>query len=288
MRKITLNNTSKKDFHQFMLGGITPRPIALVSTISEKGVPNLAPYSYFNAVSSIPPILMVSIGRKPDGNKKDTLINIENNGQFVVNMVNHPMIRQMALTSVQLPMDEDEFMLAGFETLESTEIKPYRVKNAPIQFECKVNRIIEMGSQQNPCNLVFGDVQCIHIDEKIIGENNRIDPVRLEIVGRLGRSYYTKTDVETIETVVVPQGKIPIGFQALPKSIQNSEVLSTNDIAQLAAMHELPREMEKANAVAAFIKNYPDIEPSTFHQKIKALIHTGETELALKLALAMG
>ena len=287
MRQITLDNTSKRDFHQFMLGGITPRPIALVSTIDAQGNRNLAPFSYFNAVSSLPPILMVSVGRKADGSKKDTLFNIEETGEFVVNMVHFPLIMQMALSSVQLPPDSDEFDLAGLNTLKSTFIKPFRVKESPIHFECKVRDILELGSKPGESTLVFGDVQCIHVDESIIDNNNRIDPSLLRIVGRLGRSYYTRTGPETLETIVMPQREIPIGFEALPDEIRRSEYLSANDIAKLASCKQIPDKDSVQALQNSIKKNSSDPGCQMTQQKIKKFIDLGNLDEALKWAFTL-
>lgn len=287
MRQITIDNTLKRDFHQFMLGGITPRPIALVSTIDAKGNRNLAPFSYFNAVSSLPPILMVSIGRKADGSKKDTLVNIEETGEFVVNMVHFPLVMQMALSSVQLPPDADEFDLAGLNTMDSSFVKAFRVKESPIHFECKVRDILELGSMPGESTLVFGDVQCIHVEEEIIDKNNRINPSELKIVGRLGRSYYTRTGPETLETIVMPQQDIPIGFEALPDEIKTSEHLSANDIAKLASCKRIPDE-DSIKELKDFLKKDPSGDSKQqMHQKIKEFIHLGNLDDALVWAFTL-
>ena len=285
MRTIELNNTSKRDFHQFMLGGVTPRPIALVSTIDASGIRNLAPYSYFNAVSSIPPILMVSVGRKPDGNKKDTLVNVENNREFVVNMVPYSLIMQMALSSVALPPDADEFDLSGLTPVDSVNIAPYRVKESPIQFECRLRELKEMGKKAGESTLLFGDVLCIHVDEKIIDKNNRIDPVKANIVGRLGRSYYSRVEASNIETIVMPQMDVPIGYSYLPEDLRNSTVLTANDIAKMAALKNMPDVetiQRKANQYSQRIISY---KKNQFHKELKKMIEKDDIENALIHAL---
>ena len=287
MRLITIENTAQKDFHQFMLGAITPRPIALVSTRDEHGIRNLAPFSYFNAVSSIPPILMVSVGRKQDGGKKDTLLNAEKTGEFVVNMVPHSLLRQMALTSVQLPPEEDEFDLAGLNALESTYIKAHRVKESPIHFECRVRDILELGPGPGESSLIFGDVLCMHIDERIIDARNRIDAVKLGIVGRLGRSHYCRVEKGVIETVVVPQLKRPIGFEALPDHLKRSDILSANDLASLAASTELPDKGALEALKNSFFMDKPRFDLSEIHQLIRSAIKMGDIEYALSLAYSV-
>jgi flavin reductase (DIM6/NTAB) family NADH-FMN oxidoreductase RutF len=287
MKYITPENTTKRDFHQFMLGGIVPRPIAWVSTVDREGIRNLAPFSYFNAVSSLPPVLMVSVGRKPDGSKKDTLLNVEQTGELVVNMVPYQMLWQMALTSVQLPSELEEFNLAGLETLDSVHVKPPRVRYSPIQFECRVNRILDLGTGPGESSLIFGDVQCIHVEEGAIDENNRIDPAKLGIVGRMGRSYYTRTGKETLETVVVPQLRIPIGFDALPEKIRKSKWLTANETSQLAALTKLPSKNVIQQTISEFKHQNLSPDDQKIQEKISELIQKGQTEQALILAFGL-
>jgi flavin reductase (DIM6/NTAB) family NADH-FMN oxidoreductase RutF len=287
MRKITLDNTSKRDFHQYMLGSVVPRPIALVSTVSEGGVRNIAPYSYFNAVSSIPPILMVSVGRKGDSHKKDTLVNVEETGEFVVNMVPFSMIRQMALTSVMLPPESDEYNLSGLTGIDSIHIRPQRIEESPIHFECKLNRILTLGSGPAESTLIFGDVQCIHIDEKIIDERNRIDPTKLDIVGRLGRSYYTRVEGSSLETVVMPQREIPLGFEVIPESIRKSEILSANDLASLASLYQLPSQSEIKEHCENYRVKHPNFSREDLHRSIKTHIQLEQKIIAWSIALGL-
>lgn len=283
MRLITTENTPKKDFHQFMLGGIVPRPIALVSTIDPDGIKNLAPFSYFNAVSSVPPILMVSVGRKPDGSKKDTLINVETNGEFVVNMVHYGMIRQMALSSVAFPPETDEFAMTGFSPVASDYIAPFRIGESKLQFECRVRNIQELGTGPGESSLIFGDVICIHVDENIIGPNNRLLPEKMDAIGRMGRSYYSRISGETLETVVQSQAIHPIGYLALPEAIRNSRILSANDIARLSACTEVPRLEDLSNQAEALnLNSLQDIE--IWHWEIKKALQENDVDLALKLS----
>ncbi|HAQ37505.1 MAG TPA: flavin reductase [Saprospirales bacterium] len=237
MKEISLDNTSRKDFHQFMLGSVIPRPIALVGTISRYGVPNLAPFSYFNAVSSIPPVLMFSLSRKGiKGNKKDTLLNIEQNPEFTVNMVSYPQVWPMVLSSVEFPSDVDEFKKSGFSPLESKYISPFRVKECLIQFECKLREIKELGENTHDCTLVFGDVVCLHVDESILTESNRIDPFKLDITGRLGKEYYARIAPESIFSIQMQTNVMPTGYDLLPEHIKQSEILTANEIGRLAAI----------------------------------------------------
>lgn len=235
MKEIRLDNTGRKDFHQFMLGSVIPRPIALVGTIGRNGIPNLAPFSYFNAVSSIPPVLMFSLSRKGiEGVKKDTLINIEQNGEFTVNMVSYAQAWPMVLSSVEFPPEVDEFKKSGFSPMESKYISPPRVKESKIQFECRLREIKELGDSIQDCTLVFGDVVCLHVDESILTENNRIDPFKLDITGRLGKEYYSRITPESIFSIQM--NLKPTGYDLLPEHIKQSEILTANEIGRLAAI----------------------------------------------------
>jgi flavin reductase (DIM6/NTAB) family NADH-FMN oxidoreductase RutF len=237
VKEIRTDNTSRIDFHQFMLGAIIPRPIALVGTVSNAGIRNLAPFSYFNAVSSIPPVLMFSLSSKgPDSIKKDTLVNIEQTREFSVNMVSYSFAGKMALSSVEFPPETDEFVKTGFTSIESRYISAPRVKECPIQFECRLREIKELGSEKEDCTIVFGDVVCIHVDPSIIDENNRIDPGKLDIIGRLGRHYYSRISAESIFSFPQAMNIIPIGYDRLPEHIRQSDTLLANEIALIAGL----------------------------------------------------
>lgn len=237
MKEIRIDNTSRKDFHQFMLGAVIPRPIALISTVDRNGVRNLAPFSYFNAVSSIPPVLMFSLSRKgADGIKKDTLINIEETGEFTVNMVSYPMVWPMVLSSAEFPPEADEFEKTGFTALDSKHITPPRVRECLIQFECKLREIKELGGNKNDCTIIFGDVVCLYVDDSILDNGNRIDPARLDIIGRLGKQYYTRILPESIFSAPLNMSIIPTGYDRLPEHIRKSITLTANEIAMLAAI----------------------------------------------------
>ena len=283
MRFITTENTPRRDFHQYMLGSFVPRPIALVSTMGKNGVYNLAPFSYFNAVSSVPPVLMVSVGRSPNGKKKDTLQNIEENGEFVVNMVNYGMLRQMTLASVAFPPEQSEFEMAGFKPIKSTMLNIPRVEGAPIQFECKVKKIIELGDGPGESSVVFGDILCMHVDEGVIDENNRIDPVKLDVMGRLGRSNYTRITQESIETAVQAQFSNPVTYPNLPEHIRSSKILSANEIAILAAV-DITDWLEKTESKGEsgdvdFLNN-----PQMHHEAIKNALKCNNISRAIRLA----
>ncbi len=281
-----------RDLHQYILGSITPRPIALVSTVDKNGNPNLAPFSFFNGVSSNPPILYLSVNLKPDGSPKDTLINIEKTGELVINIVTYEMVRQMAITGVQFPSGVNEFHQSGLTPVTSTVVKPFRVRESPVHFECKLKQIIKMGNHAGAGNLVIADVLKIHVREDILDESNRINPQKMGVVGRLGRSHYVRVSNSNIFTVVQPIMKIPIGYEQLPSSIKASTILSANDIAQLAGLLSLPsrKDMEQYlsnDKTLHEILQSKDKEEN-LHRYIQSLLASEETEKAGMVAFFAG
>lgn len=229
-----------KEIYQLMIGAIAPRPIALVSTFSLDNIPNLAPYSYFNAFSSHPPLVAFSSNLKTDSAKKDTLINLVNGGELVINMVDYKMVRQMAITSITFPHEVDEFEKSGLTPLTSQMVRPYRVAESPIQMECKVDQIIPLGDQMGSGNLILCKVLLIHVNEKVMDANGRINPHKADLMGRLGRAYYIRTSGEGVHTIYQPSRKVSIGFDKLPASAKQSKILTGNDLGQLAGIYELP------------------------------------------------
>ncbi len=244
MRTIFPTNTFPKDMHQYLLGTITPRPIAFISTINNEGTNNLAPFSYFNAISSNPPILVFSVNRKPDGSKKDTLLNIENTGECVVNMVNSGIANQMVLSSVSYDSNVDEFAKSGLTPVKSETINAFGVKEAYVRFECELDRVIHFGDFGGASSLVICNVKCIQIADKVFDDNGKIDPVKLDNIGRLGRAYYLKMTKENVFTIPHIKTKTPLGFDSLPKSITNSKFLTGNLISKIAGLEKLPLKEE--------------------------------------------
>ena len=231
--KIIPSELSSKDRHQFLIGAIAPRPIAFVSTIDQNGKPNLAPYSFFNAFSSTPPIVVFSSNRKVrDNSTKDTLSNVQKNRGLVISVVNHAIARQMTLASVEFPSDVSEFAKAGFTPEEASIVAAPLVKESPINMECRVNDIITLGEQGGAGHLIICEVLAMHIDEEVMGENNRIDPHKLDLMGRLGRSYYVRAQGDAIHTIYQNVADNVLGFDGLPEKIKTSKTLTGSQIAE--------------------------------------------------------
>ena len=244
MRTITPGTIPTKDLHQFILGCVAPRPIAWVSTMDEEGRPNLAPYSFFNAFSSNPPIVVFSSNRKvSDNTTKDTLYNIKATGEAVINMVNYDLVRKMALTSVEFPQGISEFGKAGLTAIASEEVKPFRVLESPAHLEVRVKDIITLGDQGGAGHLVICDVVKLHIDEAVL-DGDRIDPHKIDLMGRMGRAFYTRASGDAIQTIYQPVVTEVIGYEALPLQVKQSSILSANNIGALSAMKSWPKRVE--------------------------------------------
>ncbi len=272
--------TPTKDLHQFIIGGVAPRPIAFVSTVDESGRENLAPYSFFNAFSSNPPILVFSSNRKvKDNTTKDTLYNVQKTKEAVINVVNYDIVRQMALTSVEFPRGESEFLHTGLTPLPAKYVKAPLVKESPMNMECKVKEIITLGDQGGAGHLIICEVQAIHIDENVI-DGNRINPHKIDLMGRLGRMNYVRASGDAIMEIVQLVSAKPIGYQALPEHVKNSTVLSANHITRLAAAEEIPN----ADEASSYVKKLATgISTDQLHQLIMEKLDAGEIESAMKL-----
>ena len=231
--------------HQILLGAIGPRPIAFASTIDAEGNHNLSPFSFFNVFSANPPILIFSPARSGRTNEtKDTYKNVKAVPEVVINIVNYDIVQQMSLSSSPYAPNVDEFVKAGFTALDSELVKPKRVAESPVQFECKVNEVIELGDQGGAGNLIICEVVKIHIAEEVLDENGLIDQHKINLVARMGGNWYCHANEASMFEVVKPLTTVGIGFDNLPSDILASEVLTKNDLGLLAGVEKLPNETE--------------------------------------------
>ena len=290
MLRIVPEETQTKDLHQFLVGSIAPRPIAFVSTVDEDGNPNLAPYSFFNAFSSNPPILVFSSNRRVSNNTtKDTLSNVMNTKEVVINVVNYDIVRQMAVTSVEFPSNINEFEKAGLTTIPSEKVKPFRVKESPVQMECKVKEIITLGDHGGAGHLILCEVVLMHIAEHVVDDNNRINPHKLDLMGRLGRAYYVRASGDAIQTIVQSVTEITIGFDKLPEKVKNSTILTGNELGMLSGIKEVPSEeaivQAKAEpAIAGLIGTTNETE--ALHSHVSELLKDPKNNLEKAAAIA--
>ena len=231
--------------HHYLLGAIGPRPIAFASTIDKDGNPNLAPFSFFNVFSANPPVLIFSPARSGRTNTtKDTFNNVKEIPEVVINVVNHAIVHQMSLASSPYPPGTSEFMKTGLTPLPSDTIKPFRVAESPVQFECKVNQIIELGNGGGAGNLIICEVLRFHIQEEVLDEKGSIDQKRIDLVSRMGGNWYCRANEGSMFEITKPITTCGIGYDHLPEDIRTSEILSANDLGFLAGIEELPNETD--------------------------------------------
>lgn len=278
---------STHKMHGYMLGAVAPRPIAFASTIDKKGNINLSPYSFFNAFSANPPILVFSPARRVrDNTTKHTLENIREVPEVCISVVDYAMVQQTSLASTEYPKGVNEFVKAGFTELPSESIQPPRVKESPVQFECLVRQVIELGQEGGAGNLVIAEIKVIHVSEQILDENQRIDTRKIDLVGRMGGDFYTRAQGDSLFEVPKPLQKLGIGFDGIPEKIRNSPVLTGNDLGVLGNVESLPDALseeqllqnERLNDVYTRLKNDPDTLSFNLHQYAKELLHRGKVE----------
>ena len=257
--------------HGYLLGSVGPRPIALASTVDEKGMPNLAPFSFFNVFSANPPIMIFSPARRVrDNTTKHTLENILETMEVVINVVNHAMVHQMSLTSTEYPSGENEFKKAGLTMLASEMVSPFRVAESPVQFECKVNKVEPLGKEGGAGNLVFSEVQRIHLHTAVLDSHGSIDQSKIDLVARMGGNWYSRANMGMFE-VPKPLSSLGIGVDAIPARIRLSKLLTGNDLGMLGNVEKLPTKEEIAHFVGS-------------DMRLRAVISSGEREQLEALA----
>ena len=262
--------------HQYLIGSIGPRPICFASTINKDGEPNLAPFSFFNIFSANPPIVIFAPNNSGrDGTPKHTYLNVKEVPEVVINVVTLEMVEKMNVAAAPWEYGVTEFEKAGFTPLASDLIKPFRVAESPVQLECKVLEVKEMGTGGGAGNLVICQVIKVHINEDVLGEDGKISQLKMNLVGRLGGSWYCKTDENSLFELAQPMQKT-IGYDALPNELKQSKVLTANDIGKLATLTMIPTTEEIDNALEQF--GLGDI-----HQTAKKLLDDGQLRAALAL-----
>ncbi|WP_330442207.1 flavin reductase family protein [Flavobacterium sp. C4GT6] len=228
----------------YLQGAVGPRPIAFASTIDKDGTPNLSPFSFFNVFSSNPPILVFSPARRVRNNTvKHTLINAELNREVVINIVNYAIVQQASLASTEYGEGVNEFIKSGLTMQPSDIVKPFRVKESPVQFECKVNDIIALGNDGGAGNLIICEVVKLHVDESVLDENGAIDQNKIDLVSRMGGNWYSRANAGLFE-VEKPLTTLGIGVDAIPDFVKESTVFNGNDLGKLGNVETLPTEEE--------------------------------------------
>lgn len=230
------------ELHAFLLSAVAPRPISFASTINKEGQVNLSPFSFFNVYSSKPPIMVFSSNRSgKTGETKDTYKNIKEVPEVVINIVTYDMVQQASLASVAYPRGVNEFVKAGFTMQASELIQPPRVAESPVQFECKVNQVIELGQEGGAGNLFICEIVKMHIHESVLNETGtRIDPLKMNQVGRCGDDYYVRLNESSLFMVPKPVTTIGIGVDAIPSWIIQNHILTGNDLGMLGNVEQIP------------------------------------------------
>ena len=268
---------------------VAPRPICFASTIDKEGNINLSPFSYFNIFSVNPPVCVFSPSRRVrDNTTKHTLENIKEVPECVINIVNYDMVQQASLASVEYPKGINEFIKAGFTMLPSDLVRPPRVAESPVQLECVVTEIVNLGDKAGSGNLVIAEVKLIHISESVLGDNGKIDQHKMDHVARLGGDWYCRVTNDNLFEVAKPVRTVGIGVDAIPFAIRNSKVLTGNNLGQLGNVEVLPALGDiEAYAASAGVKELFDADSSEtqIHLKAKQLLDEGKVEEAWKVLL---
>ena len=289
MLSIDPKEISTPQLHGYLLGAVAPRPICFASTVDSNGNVNLSPYSFFNVFSANPPIMIFSPARRVRGNTtKHTLENVLETKEVVINIVSHAMVQQMSLSSTEYAQGVNEFVKAGFTEIASEIVSPPRVAEAPVQFECKVNDVIALGTEGGAGNLVIAEVVKLHVSEDILDGEGKIDPVKIDTVSRLGGNWYSRAKDGLFE-VEKPLRTLGIGVDGLPNSIRLSNILTGNDLGILGNVEQLPSTEE----ISTFINSSEKYESllksfslQDIHKKAQSILAEGNAYEALTLLMA--
>lgn len=293
MIKVTPGEIPVSELHGYLLGSVGPRPIAFAATVDENGNHNLSPFSFFNVFSANPPIAVFSPARRVRNNTtKHTLENAQATKEVVINIVNYDIVEQMSLSSTEYPEGVNEFEKAGLTGIPSEHVTPMRVKESPVQMECKVKEIVALGSEGGAGNLIICEILCLHVNENILDANGKIDQTKIDLVGRMGGNYYCRAKGDALFEIAKPLKNLGIGVDAIPHEIRNSTILTGNHLGKLGNVEALPDETEvndyKLTELSDLFIEYQD-EPAVLetklHQEAAKLLDSGEVLKAWKTLL---
>jgi flavin reductase (DIM6/NTAB) family NADH-FMN oxidoreductase RutF len=289
MISIDPQQVSTAKLHGYLLGAVSPRPICFASTMDAEGNVNLSPFSFFNVFSANPPVMIFSPARRGrDNTTKHSYENVLEVKEVVINIVSFDMVQQMSLSSTEYPKGVNEFVKAGFTEIASHIVKPPRVLEAPVQFECKVNDVVALGQNGGAGNLVICEVVKMHLHERILDANGHIDPAKIDTVARMGGSWYSRAKSGMFE-VPKPLTTLGIGVDAIPEEIRNSTVLTGNDLGMLGNIEILPTP-ETANEFVGASERLTELINSgaseEIHKKAQEYLCDGKISEAWKVLLA--
>jgi flavin reductase (DIM6/NTAB) family NADH-FMN oxidoreductase RutF len=294
-KTINFEEIDNRTRYKFMTTAVAPRPVCFASTIDREGKVNLSPFSYFNMFSSTPPVMVFSPSRSGRGAAhKDTYFNVKEVPEVVINIVNNPLVEQMSLTSAAWEKGVNEFTKAGLTEVPSETVKPPRVKEAPVSFECIVDRVIELGEEGGAGNLVIARVKMAHISKEVLGEDGFPDQVKLDLIARMGGDWYCHANSNSMFQLPRPGGTGVLGVDGLPEEIRNSSVLTGSQLGRLGNLDSLPSaeeivsasKIEKVNEVRKKFNGDSSAMREALHRVGKEMIEADNVKLALAIMMS--
>ena len=294
IKTIDPNSISTPELHKILLSAVAPRPIALASTIDTDGNVNLSPFSFFNVFSANPPIMIFSPARRGrDNTTKHTYENVKQQQEVVINIVNYAIVEQMSLSSTEYGAGVNEFIKAGFTQVASEVVKPPRVGEAPISFECTVDKVIELGYDGGAGNLVISRVQRIHIQEHYLNDKGDLDTQKLDLVARMGESWYCRASGDALFEIPKPIFNKGIGVDQLPSHVLKSTILNGNHLGRLGNMEFLSSETpivnhKQSEQIKRILKINDDLKKrEALHKYALTFIEKNDLETALSILFSL-
>ena len=288
-----LNELKPVEKQYYLQHVIAPRPICFASTIDKQGHINLSPFSFFNLFSTNPPVVIFSPSRRVrDNTTKHTLQNILEVPEVVINIVTYDMVQQTSLASCEFPKGMNEFIKAGFTAIPATLVKPPMVKESKVKLETKVLEVKSLGTEGGAGNLVICEVLRMHIDGALLDENKKIDQRKINHVARLGGDWYCQVNEQNLFQVEKPNTHLGIGIDALPENIRSSNILSGNNLGQLANVQELPVidpafDDDHLKQIIQYFNLNPEEMEKELHLYAKKLLDEGKLRDAWQVLLAI-
>lgn len=282
------------ELHGYLVGAIGPRPVAFASTINADGRPNLSPFSFFNVFGANPPLLIFSPARRGrDNTTKHSYHNVKAVPEVVINVVTYAMVHQTSLASTEYPEGVNEFEKAGFTPIASDKVKPFRVKESPVQFECVVKQVIETGTGGGAGNLVLCEVVMIHVNEAVLDDKGKIDQRRIDLVGRMGGHFYARAHGDALFELAQPTTQLGVGVDSLPPEARTSPVLTGSDRGKLGALLTVPDEtavneykLTELSDIFIAHKDQPSTLLIALHQHAREMLAQDRVDEAWKTLLA--